>query len=584
MPAAIPIIAAVGGAVVTGLMNKQNQNSADDAAAAANARGTVPDYARPYVTDAMERAKTLADRPYEAYGKPLVAGQNPYEAQAQGALQSWAGGTPQSAMAASVYGRMAGGENPFAQQAAQAGIAQTHARGMGDAAQSQFQGMTPGHADYAGASNDYIGAKSQGISGAPTVSGSVAANPYIGQQTGAIAGAGPVAAGRNAMLGMDNPYLNSAIDYAQGDVNRAYDRSVRPQEDQAMAASGSFGNTGLMSQQSEDRRNLAGELGRVSSGMRMQDYSAQQGLQEADVNRRYGADTFNAGNNQRTQEFNANNRSGDLSRNLAAAFQQQGVGLDAAKFDASNAFGAQQFNSQLGAADLGRNAQLAQGMGQFNSTGQNANSIWNAGQNSAASQFGADAYNRNSLSNTGILNNAKQFDAGAYNRGDEFNAGARTQGNQYNTSALNNMGQFNGTMGSQQQYQGLQGLMGLDSRGLQAGQALGQLGQTQRAIDQQGVQSGYDQWLRAQNYPQQQQGNYQDSVRQLTYGSAPIVPQQQGSTLSGAVGGGLAAYAAFKPSSQAPTGGYLSGQGATGGGPPGTIYDGYAYVPAGGYQ
>lgn len=91
--------------------------------------------------------------------------------------------------------------------------------------------------------------------------------------------AGPMTATRNEFSG-SNPYLQDSIDAALGDVTRNYNLAVRPGQTAAQVGSGSFGNSGLAEMQGEDQRQLAQELGRVASGMRMQDYTQQQQLGE----------------------------------------------------------------------------------------------------------------------------------------------------------------------------------------------------------------------------------------------------------------------------------------------------------------
>lgn len=602
MPAAIPAAVAVGGAFLNSYLQKKDNASAQDAANSANARGSVPDYAMPFVQDGLQRAKDLSQTKYTPYTGQLVAGKNQYEQNAQNSISGWANGTPQSQQAAGIFSNMASNPNAFAQNAASAGYngvsavtsdynkADANLAGMTNATTTNAttrdataQGYNPSMATNTMADNPYLGQTSKGIAGVGSVAQGQRSNPYLGQSVAPIAGAPQVQAGRNAMLGMDNPYLRDQIDFASGDIKRNYNDVIAPQQDRRMAMSGSFGNTGLMSQENEQARNLAGELGRVSSGMRMQDYGQQQQLQEADVNRRLGADQFNANNQFQTQQFNAGLRGNDLSRNLGASFQQQGMGLDAAKFDAGNQLNTQQFNAGLGQSDLARNSGFAQQLGQFNASNANANSQYNAsaanqaGQfgaaaNNAASQNNANAYNQNSQFNAAAANNTSQYNTGQFNanalanagilnqnsqynanQGNDmaryngtnmqnalnFNSSALNANNQFNTNSQNDMARWNGSMAASQQGQGLAGLLGLDQRGLQAGQALGVLGQQQRGIDQQGLTSAYEQWLRQQQAPQQQLDSYINSIRGLTFGSQPQTAQTQ--SVGGAALGGAAA-------------------------------------------
>jgi hypothetical protein len=78
---------------------------------------------------------------------------------------------------------------------------------------------------------------------------------------------GNVSAGQNPMMGMNNPYLTQQIDSAQGDLARNWNQVAAPQ----------------WAQQGQ------------SSNMRFQDYTQQQQLQEANLNRGLQAQTTNAG-------------------------------------------------------------------------------------------------------------------------------------------------------------------------------------------------------------------------------------------------------------------------------------------------
>lgn len=73
-----------------------------------------------------------------------------------------------------------------------------------------------------------------------------------------------------------NPYLQANIDAAQGDVIRNYNLIAKPAADAAGVRSGSFGNSGLAQMQGEQERNLVGELGRISSSMRGQNYANER--------------------------------------------------------------------------------------------------------------------------------------------------------------------------------------------------------------------------------------------------------------------------------------------------------------------
>ena len=88
----------------------------------------------------------------------------------------------------------------------------------------------------------------------------------------------------NPMLGLDNPYLQTAIDNANQDVTRA----MMPAINQANRASGSYGNSGVAQTYGKA---LTDAYSQNANTMRMQDYSAQQALQQNAVNNTLGFTT-----------------------------------------------------------------------------------------------------------------------------------------------------------------------------------------------------------------------------------------------------------------------------------------------------
>jgi hypothetical protein len=82
-----------------------------------------------------------------------------------------------------------------------------------------------------------------------------------------------------------NPYLQQNIDAAMGDITRNYNDAIAPGLTTQMVNSGSFGNTGAQAATQNSLNDLTKNLGNTASGMRMQDYSAQQQLAENYANR-----------------------------------------------------------------------------------------------------------------------------------------------------------------------------------------------------------------------------------------------------------------------------------------------------------
>lgn len=77
-----------------------------------------------------------------------------------------------------------------------------------------------------------------------------------------------------------NPYLQSQIDQAQGDLARNWNNVQKPAWDTSMQRSGSFGNSGVMQANQEAQRMLQENMGRIGSDMRFQGYNAERGYQQ----------------------------------------------------------------------------------------------------------------------------------------------------------------------------------------------------------------------------------------------------------------------------------------------------------------
>jgi hypothetical protein len=276
----------------------------------------MPAFVQPYAAGYLQRAQNVADMPYQAYQGQRVADLNPYQTQAyQGMYQRGMQGSP-------VMG----------------------------AAEQALTGMMDGNFQQATA-NPY--GRVQATGGGAQISAT--ANPYgyvqaPGQTQGVSAGANPYAG--------SNPYLQQQIDAASQDVVRNYNMATKPQTDTAMQRSGSFGNSGLQQVQALQQSDLQRNLGNISSGMRMQDYTQQQQLGESALNRNMQAQQFNAGLGEnyanrslQSQQFNAGLGENYANRGFQAQQYNSGLGESAA----NRALQASTTNAGLGEQWAGRN-------------------------------------------------------------------------------------------------------------------------------------------------------------------------------------------------------------------------------------
>lgn len=291
--------------------------------------------------------------------------------------------------------------NPFIGQQAQGAfnpmIGQQASLGSASTANNPFIGQTT--------QSNILGTAQRYLDQSPAL----ASNQFIGQQTNV---------GRNQYAGA-NPYLDNLISRNAQDMGDQFGKTVGTRLDSMRRASGSFGNTGIQEMEQDAYRNLNRDIGNMASNVRMQDYGMQQGLAEADLNRRVGA------------------QQNDLSRN--AGLQQGLSQFNAGMLDPLRAgqFGVNASIAQAGInqGDLSRNASLASNMSQFN-----------AGAMNNMSQFNAGAMNNMGQFNSSMLQNQGQFNAGQANNMALNNANLMQNQGQFNAGAMNNMGQFNSNM------------------------------------------------------------------------------------------------------------------------------------------
>lgn len=209
-----------------------------------------------------------------------------------------------------------------------------------------------------------------------------AKNDYYGATTNAV---------YNPFLGMNNPYLNNAIDYAANDTIRNYQKAVTPATDAAFARAGAFGGSAWGEQTSENQRNLANTLGQQATNARMGDYTNQQNLMNSNAQ-------FYSGLNQNDLTRNANLGENDLSR-------QQ----DAWKTNAQINQNAENTNQQTWMSNL--NAQQAENQLANSQWATNAGLAQNQIDNNLRNYMAERGYQQNGINNALNLHNQGYTDA-----------------------------------------------------------------------------------------------------------------------------------------------------------------------------
>lgn len=100
--------------------------------------------------------------------------------------------------------------------------------------------------------------------------------------------ANPYASARNPYASQ-NAYLDSMVNAASEDVVRNYQTAIAPSIATQFAKGGAFGGSAMNEQLANSQRELAGQLGRVSTNLRYQDFNDQRGLEEQYLQRAGGA-------------------------------------------------------------------------------------------------------------------------------------------------------------------------------------------------------------------------------------------------------------------------------------------------------
>ena len=259
---------------------------------------SLPAWVEPYMRSYLDRAVEVSDLPYQQYTGQTVAGMNDAQYQAMDAIRNRAiSGSPVMNTAAQSLQSIAGGSQ-LGQQSAQ---------------------------------NPYLTARNEAANTYNPQAG--ASNPYLQAQ--------------NPLAQAENPYLQKQIDAASADVTRNYRDAVMPQMDAARARSGSFGNSGLEFVQQRAQDDLAKQLGNISSGMRMQDYTQRQGLQENAVNRLY-----QGGATLQSQQYGAGQQQAQNQFNAGQQYANQLFSGGQALQSANNQLQSQAMNNQLQALGL----------------------------------------------------------------------------------------------------------------------------------------------------------------------------------------------------------------------------------------
>jgi len=81
-------------------------------------------------------------------------------------------------------------------------------------------------------------------------------------------------------VGQQNPYLDTQISNAQGDLAKSWNTVAKPSWETSALKSGSFGNSAIGELAGNAQGNLANAMGRIGSDMRSNAYNTERGFQQ----------------------------------------------------------------------------------------------------------------------------------------------------------------------------------------------------------------------------------------------------------------------------------------------------------------
>lgn len=109
---------------------------------------------------------------------------------------------------------------------------------------------------------------------------------------------------KQGMSAGTNPYLDSMVQKAQGNLITNYNNVIRPQQDALAARSGSFGNSGVAATTQQQQQALGQQLSDISTQMYGGQYNADQASRKAAADSLYGVGTQQQQQAQNKLDFN----------------------------------------------------------------------------------------------------------------------------------------------------------------------------------------------------------------------------------------------------------------------------------------
>jgi hypothetical protein len=476
-------------------------------------QSNLPEYARPYFEDIMQRSQKIANRPYEMYGGERIADFTPAQEQIQRNVLGMQGPAQFGTGSALAY------------QAGLGALNQKYDAGQfsGGYSPTQFQtGFTPGQFSVGALGN--LGNVRDAVAERIQADKMNAAQTQFQANLERFQMAAPDRFNQAQAEQYMSPYIRNVLDTQKREAIRDA-RQGQIVQDLGAARQGTYGGSRQLLAGLERERNLGQQLGDIearglqsafesSQAQFERDRAAQMAAQQANLQAALGVQELGTTTGLQVALANLSNEQQARVQNMAAENQARGM-------NAENALRAALANQQ---ADIGVRGQNLQGAMQTQQLGLEAQRLGEMSR-----QFGA----QQGLEAQRLGDMSRQFGSQQGLEAQRLGEQSRQFGAQQGLAGLQAAGQMGQTLGNLGQYQQQADLQRLQAQAGAAGE--------QQAMQQRYLDTDYAEFLRQRDYELERLGQYSNLLRGVpvglnTTGTTYATPPSFGSQ---AIGAGL---------------------------------------------
>jgi hypothetical protein len=486
-------------------------------------QSNLPEYARPYFEDIMQRSQREANRPYEMYGGERITDFTPAQEQIQKNVLGMQGPAQFGTGSALAY------------QAGLGALNQNYNAGQfsGGYNPSQFStGFSPGEFSVGALGNlgNVRDATAERIQAERMQSAQTGYNPNLTT----FQMAAPDQFGQQQTEQYMSPYIRNVLDTQKREAIRDA-RQGQIVQDLGAARQGTYGGSRQLLAGLERERNLGQQIGDIEArGLQSafenaqaqfeRDRAAGMTAQQQNLAAQLGVQQLGTNVGLQTALANLSNEQQARVQNMAAENQARGM-------NAENALRAALANQQ---ADIGVRGQNLQGAMQTRQLGLEAQRLGEMSRQ-FGSQQGLEAQRLGDVS--------RQFGSQQGLEAQRLGEQSRQFGAQQGLAGLQAAGQMGQTLGNLGQYQQQADLQRLQAQAASAAE--------QQAMQQRYLDTDYAEFLRQRDFPMERLGQYSNLLRGIPVGlnttnTAYATPPSFASQALGAGLAGLGAYNTFR--------------------------------------